>query len=64
MLLNQLDGEVINLPVSLMRATIWTTCSQETPLPVTTVPDHRKQRLAVYRVPTARDLGQSSWGGG
>jgi hypothetical protein len=62
MLLNRLDGEVVNLPYVAGARDESRQLGERDSSPVTTVPDRRHKRVAVCGVRTERDLGQRRWG--
>jgi len=62
MLLNGLDGEVVDLPHVAGARDKSDNLGERDSSPVTTVPDDRGEGVAVCGVRTERDLGQRRWG--
>ncbi len=59
MLLSRLDGEVVNLPRVAGTRDKSDNLGERDSSPVTTIPDDRREGVAVYGVRTERNLGQS-----
>ena len=62
MLLHRLDGEVVDLPHVAGARDKLDNLGERDSSPVTTVPDDRREGVAVCGVRTERDLGQCRWG--
>jgi len=62
MLLNRLDGEVVDLSYVAGARNESDDLAERDPSPVTTVPNRRCEGVAVCGVRTERDLGQRRWG--
>jgi hypothetical protein len=61
-LLNRLDGKVVNFPRVADNCDELDNMAERNPFPVTTLPDCCYEGVAVCRVRTKCDLGQGWWG--